>query len=76
MTKSIGKQYLVPNINAMMTGVIRYIVRDNGIVTLHYSDGSTETARPTRTYDVQDVFSVTSAVQAMRPEGLRDDVED
>ena len=63
-----AQTYLVPTINTMMTGVTHYTIAANGIIKLHYEDGSTETARPTWTPDPMNVFQVTSAVQAMRRE--------
>ena len=57
--------YRVPLIQTLMTGVTYDEVWPNGKVRLHYQDHTTETAKiPIPVPD--DVFGITSAVQAKR----------
>ena len=59
-----------PRIEAMMTGVIRAMQDQNGLITLTYTDGSQESRTATgtisQTVDFPDLFAVVAFVQAHR----------
>jgi hypothetical protein len=56
-----------PTIKALMTGVV-YVTRGRRQATLHYTDGSTESASNKYLADVdwENPFSIVNAVQATR----------